>query len=163
MRPDGSTSDSGRRTPMRIAVAAEEGTGLDRPVSAHFGRCPGFIIAEIQDGRLTGFDVVSNPFYGQHRPGQVPAFIREQGAEVLISGGMGGRAIGFFREFGIEPVSGAVGTVADAVSAYLAGERSGADPCRESIEHGHGQESGLEEGREGGRRGHRGHRRRDAP
>ncbi len=148
---------------MRIAIAAEEGTGLNRPVSVHFGRCPCFIIMEIRDDNPAEFEVVDNPFYGQHRPGQVPAFIRGQGAEVLISGGMGGRAIGFFREYGIEPVTGAGGTVEEAVMAYLTGERTGADPCRESIEHGHGQQSGPGEGQGEGRGGGRGLRRRFEP
>jgi predicted Fe-Mo cluster-binding NifX family protein len=123
---------------MRIAVSAEQGAGLASPVSGHFGRCPCFVIVEVERSSPVGVMVVENPFYGQHRPGQVPAFIRQQGAEVLITGGMGGRAVGFFQEYGIEPVTGARGSVEEAVRAYLAGELAGAAPCRESIEHGHG-------------------------
>jgi predicted Fe-Mo cluster-binding NifX family protein len=133
---------------MRIAIAAEEGTGLSRPVSVHFGRCPCFVIMEIRDDNPAEFEVVDNPFYGQ--VGHIP-------------GGWGGGAIGFFREYGIEPVTGAGGTVEEAVMAYLTGERTGADPCRESIEHGHGQQSGPGEGQGEGRGGGRGLRRRFEP
>ncbi|MFO7769257.1 MAG: NifB/NifX family molybdenum-iron cluster-binding protein [bacterium] len=140
---------------MRIAVSAEQGTGLDSRVSGHFGRCPCFVIVEVEDSSPAAVKVVENPFLGQHRPGQVPAFIQEQGADVLITGGMGGRAVGFFQQYGIEPVTGAAGTVEEAVRAYLAGELIGAAPCRESIEHGHGHGHGGGEhhGQGPGRRG----------
>ena len=72
--------------------------------------------------------------------GQVPGFIKEQEADVMLSGGMGGRAIQFFAQFGIEPATGAVGTVAEAVACYLDGKLSGASSCAESEAHGHGHD-----------------------
>jgi predicted Fe-Mo cluster-binding NifX family protein len=56
----------------------------------------------------------------------------------MLTGGMGGRAIMFFQQFGIEGVTGAYGTVRQSVERYLGGELKGAAPCRESQEHGHG-------------------------
>jgi predicted Fe-Mo cluster-binding NifX family protein len=55
----------------------------------------------------------------------------------MLSGGMGGRAVAFFREYGIEPATGASGTVKEAVAQYLSGNLHGAAPCSESVEHGH--------------------------
>jgi predicted Fe-Mo cluster-binding NifX family protein len=81
---------------------------------------------------------VDNPYYGHHQPGQVPAFIHSMGANVMLTGGMGGRAIMFFQQFGIEGVTGAYGTVRQSVERYLGGQLKGAEPCRESQEHGHG-------------------------
>ena len=57
------------------------------------------------------------------------------GANVMLAGGMGRRAVEFFEQLGIEPVSGASGTVRQAVEKYLGGELSGVAPCAESEAH----------------------------
>jgi predicted Fe-Mo cluster-binding NifX family protein len=67
----------------------------------------------------------------------VPSFINDQGAEVMISGGMGRRAIAFFEQYGIQTATGASGTTRMALESYLNGTLSAAAPCRESIEHAH--------------------------
>jgi predicted Fe-Mo cluster-binding NifX family protein len=122
---------------MRIAVSADEARGLESAVSVHFGRCPYYVLVDVADGEIQSVEAIANPYYGQHQPGQVPSLIREQNADVMLTGGMGGRAVAFFQEYGIEPVTGAEGSVGQAVAAYLAGELKGAPPCNESVEHGH--------------------------
>lgn len=136
---------------MRVAVSAEEPRGLDSVVSPHFGRCPHYVLVDVDRQEVTSVRVVANPFYGQHQPGQVPAFIRDQGAHVMLTGGMGGRAVGFFQQYGIEPVTGATGTVRQALEQYLRGELQGAAACRESVEHGHLPAEGEYEQDEAGR------------
>ena len=84
---------------MRIAVSADNKNGLDSVVSPHFGRCPHFILVDLQDQDVIGVREVDNPFYGQHQPGQVPGFINSLGANVMLTGGMGGRAIMFFQQY----------------------------------------------------------------
>ena len=123
---------------MRIAVSAENKGGLDSVVSPHFGRCPHFVLVDLADCDVKGVQEIDNPYYGNHQPGQVPAFIHSLGANVMLTGGMGGRAIMFFEQFGIEGVTGAYGTVRQSVERYLGGELKGAAPCKESQEHGHG-------------------------
>jgi predicted Fe-Mo cluster-binding NifX family protein len=123
---------------MRIAVSADNRQGLDSVVSPHFGRCPHYILVDVEGHNVTGIQEVDSPFYGHHQPGQVPGFIHSLGADVMLAGGMGGRAIMFFQEYGIEGVTGAYGTVRQSVERYLGGELKGAAPCKESQEHGHG-------------------------
>ncbi len=123
---------------MRIAVSADNKDGLDSVVSPHFGRCPHFVLVDLDDHDVKDVREVDNPYYGQHQPGQVPVLIHSLGANVMLTGGMGGRAIMFFQEFGIEGVTGAYGTVRHSVERYLGGQLRGAAPCRESKEHGHG-------------------------
>ncbi len=123
---------------MRIAVSADDARGLDAAVSPHFGRCPYYVLVDVDEGRISSTRVVANPFYGQHRPGQVPAFIQSQGADVMLTGGMGARAVSFFEQCGIEPITGATGSVRHALEDYLAGRLRGAAACGESVEHGHG-------------------------
>ena len=122
---------------MRIAVSADNKNGLDSVVSPHFGRCPHFVLVDLDDHEVTEVQEVDNPYYGHHQPGQVPALINSLGANVMLTGGMGGRAIMFFQEFGIEGVTGAYGTVRQSVERYLGGQLKGAAPCKESEEHGH--------------------------
>ena len=122
---------------MRIAVSVETNNELESVIAHHFGRCPFFAIVDLEGRDVKTVQVIDNPFYNGHQPGQVPGFINEQKANVMLSGGMGGRAIEFFQQFGIETATGADGTVRQALEKYLGGELTGAAPCKESVEHGH--------------------------
>lgn len=122
---------------MRIAVTATTDVGLAAPVAQHFGHSPYFVLLDIVGGEVSGVRSVANPYLEGHQPGQIPQFLSEQRAEVILSGGMGRRAIRFFTELGIAAVSGATGTVREAVSGYLEGRLRGAAPCAESVAHGH--------------------------
>ena len=106
---------------MRIAIAAEDNTGLESVVSHHFGRCPFFVILDVEGEEVQQIYVIDNPYFAGHEPGMVPEFIHKQGAEVMISGGMGGKAIDFFQGYGIKPATGASGSVRLAVESYLGG------------------------------------------
>lgn len=121
---------------MKIAVTAEDDNGLDSVIAQHFGHAPYFVFVDVNDGEVIGTQGTQNPFGGGHAPGQVPSFIKEQGAEVILSGGMGGRAVEFFENIGIQAATGASGTVREGVKMYLDGLLTGAAPCTDSIEHG---------------------------
>jgi predicted Fe-Mo cluster-binding NifX family protein len=124
---------------MKIAVSVETNNELDSIVAQHFGRCPYFALVEVDGTNVEAVEVIDNPYYGAHQPGQVPGFIHQQNADVMLSGGMGGRAIQFFQQYGIQAATGATGTVRTALESFLGGELSGAAPCKESVEHGHGR------------------------
>lgn len=99
---------------MRIAVAA-----MGKTVAGHFGHCENFILFDTEDGKITGESSVPNP---GHRPGFLPNFLADKGAEVIIAGGMGGGAVDIFNERGVEVIVGATGEAAAAVELYLKGE-----------------------------------------
>jgi predicted Fe-Mo cluster-binding NifX family protein len=120
---------------MRIAISVESNNGLESPVSLHFGRCPYFILVDVEGQEVKAVAAVDNPYYGNHSPGQVPVFINSQGADVMLAGGMGRRAVGFFQQYGIEAVTGASGTVRQALQGFLGGELSGVEPCAGSQHH----------------------------
>ena len=46
---------------MRIAVSADTKNGLDSVVSPHFGRCPHFILVDLDDRDVSGVREVDNP------------------------------------------------------------------------------------------------------
>ena len=125
------------RRVTRVAISADDSNGLDSVVSSHFGRCPFYVLVDLDGREVSGVSAVENPCYGQHRPGEVPGFIQSQGADVMLAGGMGRRAIGFFQQYGIQAVTGAAGTVRYALEQYLGGALQKAEPCVVSTEHGH--------------------------
>jgi predicted Fe-Mo cluster-binding NifX family protein len=132
---------------MRIAVSTETMHGLDATVSPHFGRCPFYTLIDVRDGQIGSVQPVSNPYFPDHVPGVIPQFIHSQGANVVLTGGMGYRAVNFFEQYGIRPVTGASGTVRQALEAFLQGQLAIAAPCHESThgcgdEHGHGRHAG---------------------
>ena len=127
---------------MIIAISAENDQREQSKVAHHFGRCPFFALVEVQGTDIIDYNLIENPYFEFHQPGQVPSFINGQKAKVMLSGGMGRRAIEFFNEYGIESATGASGTVENAVLCYLEGQLSGASSCAESEAHGHGHQHG---------------------
>jgi predicted Fe-Mo cluster-binding NifX family protein len=123
---------------MKIVVTAETNNGLDSMVAQHFGHAPFFIMVDVEDGEVSVTECVANPFAQGHQPGQIPGFIKEQNAGVILSGGMGGRAIQFFEQYGIQAATGASGTVRQSLENFFGGKLTDAAPCAESVEHGHG-------------------------
>ena len=99
---------------MRIAVAA-----MGHNVAQHFGHCQTFILFDTENGKIVSEDSVPNP---GHKPGFLPNFLGDKGAEVIISGGMGGGAVEIFNERNIEVIIGIQGDARTAVETYLRGE-----------------------------------------
>jgi len=120
---------------MKIAISTEDKNGLDSLVSHHFGRCPCYVFVDVKDQKVQTVEGIDNPFAQQHQPGMVPEFIHNHGVDVMLSGGMGQRAISFFDQYGIRVATGADGTVRTTLENYFGGQLSGAEPCRESVEH----------------------------
>ena len=82
---------------MKIAISTEDGA-----VSAHFGRCPAYTLAEVQGDEIRSHRVVVNPHFEHHVPGAVPQFLSGLQADVVLAGGMGPRAVAMFTNLGIE-------------------------------------------------------------
>lgn len=117
---------------MRIAVAA-----MGKTVAGHFGHCENFIFFEAENAVINNENSVPNP---GHRPGFLPNFLADNGAQVVIAGGMGGGAVEIFNERGVEVVVGAQGEARTAVEAYMRGElQSTGSICHE---HQHAGECG---------------------
>ena len=104
---------------MKIAISTDSGR-----VSEHFGRCPEFTILEIEDGKVTGKEVIPNP---GHHPGFLPRFFNEMGAKAIIAGGMGFRAQQLFAEMGVKPVMGVTGSIEEVSRELLAGTLKGGE------------------------------------
>jgi predicted Fe-Mo cluster-binding NifX family protein len=115
---------------MKIAFASEDNQGLLGSLSAHFGRCPYYTIVDVEDKTVSNVQIIDNPYFTNHVPGAVPQFIKEQGAQVMIAGGMGPRALELFNQLGIEAITtGIQENLETILNAYLRGDISGATGC----------------------------------
>ena len=99
---------------MKIVVAS-----MGHDVAGHFGHCETFRFFDTADGKILSEQAVPNP---GHRPGFLPNFLADHGAQVIISGGMGGGAVDIFNERGVEVIVGAQGDAQEAVESYLNGQ-----------------------------------------
>jgi len=104
---------------MKVAVSTDGDM-----VAEHFGRCPEFTIAEIEDGKVVKKEVIGNP---GHSTGFLPRFFHEKGVETMIAGGAGFRAQQFFQEFGIRLVLGVSGSVDNALKVFAEGKLEGGE------------------------------------
>lgn len=112
---------------MKIAVPTDDG----RTIASHFGRARHFIIFEADDGQIGDRQMVeNNPYHGEHHPhGEYPGakhshgrFISLlEGCEVIISRGMGRRAVADLEVAGIKPVFTDVADAEEAAKAYSEG------------------------------------------
>ena len=98
---------------MRIAVTYENGQ-----VFQHFGHCEQFKLYDVENGAVASSRVVSAVGSGH---GALAGFLREQGADTLICGGIGGGAQAALAEANIRLLGGVQGSADDAVAAFLAG------------------------------------------
>ncbi len=71
---------------------------------SHFGHCDQFALVETEDGKVKDTSMLTPP---PHEPGVLPKWLHEQGANVIIAGGMGARAQDLFDQNGIKVITGA--------------------------------------------------------
>ena len=84
---------------MKFAIPLAEGK-----LTAHFGHCKEFALIEVEDNEIKTKETHVPP---PHEPGVLPAWLHGLGANVIIAGGMGGRAIDLFKQNSINVIIGA--------------------------------------------------------
>jgi predicted Fe-Mo cluster-binding NifX family protein len=114
---------------MRIAISAETDEGLNSKVGHHMGRSPYFAFVDMEGEEIKQVRIVPNPHLVHHEHGAVAAYIAAEGAQVMISGGMGRHAHEDFKRRGILRATRAYGTIQDAIRNYLAGQLGSGEPC----------------------------------
>jgi predicted Fe-Mo cluster-binding NifX family protein len=122
---------------MKIAIPHENGR-----LHGHFGGCREFAVVQVDaEKRVTlNTDVLPAP---EHKPGAFPRWLREQGVEVVIAGGIGHRALANFAHHGITVRAGAAdASVEQLVAAYLNGQLTVTPDGCEHHGHHHDHEHG---------------------
>jgi len=109
-RPKAAKGDSGKI----VVIPVAEGK-----LASHFGHCEQFAFVETHDGEIKGTQLRTPP---PHEPGVLPRWLHEQGANVIIAGGMGARAKELLNQNGIEVVIGASADTPESLTRqYLSG------------------------------------------
>ena len=101
---------------MRIAIPTAEGR-----LAMHFGHCQAFLLFDVDTEKKTILksEQLAPP---AHEPGVLPRWLAEQGANLIIAGGMGMRAQQLFEQQNIAVTVGASAErPEDIVQAYLEG------------------------------------------
>ena len=86
---------------MKIAIPT-----VNKKLCLHFGHCEKFAFVEINEEtkEILGTEYIEPPM---HEPGVLPPWVAEQGASVVIVGGMGMRAKAIFENNGLKVIVGA--------------------------------------------------------
>jgi predicted Fe-Mo cluster-binding NifX family protein len=123
---------------MKIAAITEDGT----TISQHFGRAPLYVVATVEDGKITSKETRAKAGHHTFAANQHPdtalgerhgydagAQVRHatmaqsiDDCQVLIAGGMGWGAYESLKSRGIEPVVTDVEDIEEAVKLYLEGK-----------------------------------------
>ncbi len=118
---------------MKFAIPLAEGK-----LTAHFGHCQEFALVEVEENEVKNKEILVPP---PHEPGVLPKWLHEMGANVIIAGGMGGRALELFEQNGIKVVTGAPSLEPEVlVKSYLANNlEAGENVCDHDKDHVPGQ------------------------
>lgn len=108
------TTAKADKTNMKIAIPVANGA-----LANHFGHCEQFAFFTVEDSKVVGREFATPP---PHEPGVIPRWLRSHSVDVIIAGGMGSRAQGFFTEYGINVIVGAPPSQPEEiVESYLNG------------------------------------------
>ena len=108
---------------MKFAIPLAEGK-----LTAHFGHCQEFALVDVEDNEIKNKETLVPP---PHEPGVLPKWLHDLGTNVIIAGGMGGRALDLFAQNDIKVVVGAPSlTPEELVRQYLNNTlEAGANVC----------------------------------
>lgn len=120
---------------IRVAVPADEDRGLDSVVSPHSGSCPYFVLVDFEERKVKTVRTVPNSRDSQYQPGQRPGFVHGQRVDVMLTGGMEGRAIVFPQQYRIQATTGTLDTVRHTLEQYVGYRLEEAGPCHERVGH----------------------------
>lgn len=107
---------------MKVAISST-GRNLESPVDPRFGRCPYFIIVDVE---TLAYEVISNSTVGTlHGAGiQAAQLVASKGVGAILTGNIGPNAFKALSAVGVEVLTGASGTVKQALERFKRGELS---------------------------------------
>ncbi|MFR7474173.1 MAG: NifB/NifX family molybdenum-iron cluster-binding protein [Christensenellales bacterium] len=114
---------------MKLAVTAQNGQ-----VFQHFGKCPSFAVFTVE-GKAASDPVLLDATGSGHAA--MAGFLKNNGVDTVICGGIGAPAKQMLLDQGIQVVSGASGDIGAAVQAFLDGTLK--DSVLPTCTHHHGE------------------------
>ena len=106
-------------------------------VNQHFGMSKSFVISTIEDKKILNIEEISAVELSHQHQGLADLLVK-QGATVVITGGIGGRAISGLQQNGLEVIKGASGEYKKVIEEYINGTLEDKDEtCNHHGEHHH--------------------------
>jgi len=104
---------------MKVAISST-GKGLDSNVSNVFGRCPYFVIAEIEKKKIVKVEAIENTSSDQMGGAGISTAqaVVEKDVKIVITGNIGPRASDVLRQFNIEVYNGS-GLVKEVLQKFI--------------------------------------------
>jgi len=113
---------------MKIAIPT-----VGKNISNHFGRCNKYTFYDVQQNKLVNNYEKISP---KHAPSVIPKFLKEEGVDIVITSGIGQKALSLFNSFDIEVLTGVSGEVEKIINNYIAGNLStGESTCNHEESH----------------------------
>ena len=121
---------------VKIVIPVEDVKG--ESVSAHFGRAPYFAWYDLSEGKVVDMGLAPNDsshFGGQGLP---PERMMALGADIVISAGMGQKAISMFQESNVAVLQAQDASVKKSIQQYVEGTLAElTEGCLHAEEHEH--------------------------
>jgi len=106
----------------RVVIPVSEENGLESRLSEHFGRAPYFISVDIaEDGEVSNLKIVSNTSEHFGGMGKPPQRILQLKPNVVITYGMGPRALNIFQNARVAVLRTDRDIVREVISSYNRG------------------------------------------
>jgi predicted Fe-Mo cluster-binding NifX family protein len=107
---------------LKIAISST-GKNIEDNVSDVFGRCPYFVIAEIENGEIKRTEIIENKSTGQMSGAGISAAQLMAGKNVnaVITGNVGPRALDALEQFDIKVYSGS-GAIKEVLQEFMDGK-----------------------------------------
>jgi predicted Fe-Mo cluster-binding NifX family protein len=108
---------------MKVAISTD-GQELGSRVSPIFGRCPYFLIVELDGEKIRDHEVVENTAMEKASGAGTEAtqVVGEKDVDIVISGGIGPKAFQALKKWDIEPYEGEPGSVEDNITKFSKGD-----------------------------------------
>lgn len=103
---------------MKIAISSD-GKNINGSVAEIFGRCAYFLIIEINDKKIKGFEAIENTSVNQTTGAgiSVAQMVASQNVNAVITGNVGPRALEVLKQFDIQIYKGS-GLISEAVKKF---------------------------------------------
>ncbi len=108
---------------MLLAVPSDAPGGLEAKISEHFGHCSAFTLIQIDDNKMGKVTILPNAEHVQGGCMGPVMVLKDNGADALVAGGMGGRPLAGFQQVGITVYHNeGVSTVREAAELIISGK-----------------------------------------
>jgi len=104
---------------VRIVVPVSDEKGIDAQLSQHFGRAPFYAIIDLDEkGQVIGQGTIANTSEHFGGVGLPPDRIMQLKPKVLVTYGLGSKALTMFQDAGVAVLRTEVNTVREVINAY---------------------------------------------